>query len=415
MAVTQVPRPTGPQEAFTFRGIALSAYGPTIVAAIGSGATLPVIAIAAIDLGASVSVASFAVGLGLVAEIFFAIPAGSLIARFGERTALVWACAIDASFSALAWLVPSLPGYLLAQFALGFTASVFMVARQGYLVEAVPYAMRARAMSTLGGVNRIGLFIGPFLGAPVIHIWGPQAAFAIAVVAGLAAGAIVLLAKDITAGHDAALRAAPVRLSTREILWSHRRVLATVGVGVMFIGSVRAARATLVPLWAVHIGLTASQTALVFGVAAGLEMLIFYPAGTVMDRLGRRWVAIPCMTLIGVGFLVLPHTVSLAGVGVAAVVGSIGNGLGSGIVMTLGADYAPTDGRAQFLGGWRFLSVLGGSTAPLGIGLIAGAASLALACTVMGLTALAGALWLLCWLPSAGRRGATSSGATMRG
>ena len=397
-------------ETFTFRSIALPAYGPTVVAAVGSGATVPVIALSAIDLGASVSVASFAVGLGLIAEIFFAIPAGTLIARVGERRALIWACGIDAVFSAVAWLVPSLGGYLLAQFALGFTASVFMVARQGYLVEAVPYAMRARAMSTLGGVNRIGLFIGPFIAAPIIHVWGPRTAFAVAVVAGLAAGALVLLTRDITAAHDVALRTETSRITTREVLWSHRRTFATVGVGVLFIGAVRAARTTLVPLWALHVGLTASQTALVFGVAAGLEMLVFYPAGSVMDRLGRRWVAIPCMVTMGLAFLVLPHTTTLAGVGAAAVVGSLGNGLGSGIVMTLGADHAPAEGRAQFLGGWRFLSVVGGSSAPLGIGIIAGAATLALACTVMGVTALAGALWLWAWVPSARRpRGARRS------
>ncbi|CCH78232.1 putative transporter [Nostocoides japonicum T1-X7] len=397
--MTKTTRTSSPGETFTFRSIAVPAYGPTVVAALGTGATAPVIALAAIDLGASVSVASFAVGLGLVAEVFFAIPAGSLIARVGERRALIWGCAVDAVFSSVAWLVPSLAGYLLAQFALGFTASVFMVARQGYLVEAVPYAVRARAMSTLGGVNRIGLFLGPFIAAPVIHLWGPRTAYAIAVVSGLGAGAIVLLSRDITAEHDLALRTAPARQPTRTVLWAHRRTFATVGIGVLFIGAVRAARTTLIPLWALHVGLTASQTALVFGVAAGLEMLVFYPAGSVMDRLGRRWVAIPCMTLMGVAFLVLPHTATLAGVGAAAIVGSVGNGLGSGIVMTLGADHAPSEGRAQFLGGWRFLSVVGGSSAPLGIGVVAGAASLALACTLVGVTAFVGALWLMCWLP----------------
>ena len=32
-----------------------------------------------------------------------------------------------------------------------------------------------------------------------------------------------------------------------------------------------------------------------------------------------------------------------------------GNGLGSGIVMTLGADFAPARGRAEFLGVWRLV------------------------------------------------------------
>jgi len=32
---------------------------------------------------------------------------------------------------------------------------------------------------------------------------------------------------------------------------------------------------------------------------------------------------------------------------------AVGNGLGSGVVMTIGADTAPTVGRSQYLGGWR--------------------------------------------------------------
>ena len=72
---------------------------------------------------------------------------------------------------------------------MGPTGAVFLLARQSYLTAAAPVAVRARAMSTLGGVTRIGLFVGPLIGAPVVARWGPQAAFAVAVVAGLLAAA----------------------------------------------------------------------------------------------------------------------------------------------------------------------------------------------------------------------------------
>lgn len=385
-------------DTFRFRDIAVPAYGPTVVAAVGTGATVPVIALSALDLGASVGVAAFAVGLGLVAELFFAMPAGTLVSHVGERRAMAAAALVDAVGSLVAWRAPSLTTFLAAMFALGFTNSVFLVARQGYLIEAVPFAMRARAMSTLGGVNRIGLFVGPFVGAPFIHVWGPRAGFAVAVAAGVGAGLLVLLSRDITAGHDHEQRLA-ARRSTREVLWTHRRVLGTVGIGVLFIGAVRAARTSIVPLWAAHVGLTASQTAVLFGLAGGLEMLLFWPAGSVMDRFGRAWVALPCVVLLGVAFFVLPHTSTLLGVGAATLVGSVGNGLGAGIVMTLGADSAPVDGRPQFLGGWRFLSVIGGSGAPLMVGVVAATAGLAAACMAMSGVALVGALWLGVWLP----------------
>ena len=88
-----MPQPTaptsGPDADFRLRSIAVSAYGPTVVAAVGAGAVLPVVALSALALGASPSVAALTAGLTLVAELFFAVPAGALVHRIGERRALL--------------------------------------------------------------------------------------------------------------------------------------------------------------------------------------------------------------------------------------------------------------------------------------------------------------------------------------
>jgi MFS family permease len=389
---------------FRLRSIALSAYGPTVVAAIGAGAMAPVVALAALDLGATQSIAAFTAGLVLVAELFFAVPAGALVHRVGERRALLWACAVDGLASFAAFVAPSLPVLMVAVFAMGFTGSMFLVARQAYLIEAVPFRMRARAMSTLGGVHRIGLFVGPFIGAPLIHAWGPKAGFAVAGVAGVAAALLVWLAPDITAEHEAAERAAseagaPEAKSTLGLIWAHRRTYLTLGLGILVIGAARSARMVLVPLWAAHVGLSPSATAVIFGITGGVEMLLFYPAGSVMDRFGRFWVAVPCVVLLGIGLLLLPLTTSAATVLAASTLAAVGNGLGSGIVMTLGADNAPSIGRSQFLGGWRFVSVVGGSGAPLLISAVTAQVSLAAACLTLGGLALLGTGWLGYWVP----------------
>jgi MFS family permease len=274
---------------------------------------------------------------------------------------------------------------------------MFLVARQAYLIDAVPYSMRARAMSTLGGVNRIGLFVVPFVGAPVIHAWGAQAAFGVAVVSGVAASLLVWRAPDITARHEESERA-QARTSTPRLLWAHRRTYATLGLGILVIGAARSARLVLVPLWAAHVGLSASATAVIFGITGGVEMLLFYPAGSVMDRFGRFWVAVPCVVLLGVGALLLPLTHTAYTVLGASMLAAVGNGLGSGIVMTLGADTAPGVGRSQFLGGWRFMSVIGGSGAPLLISAVTAQVGLAAACVGIGALTLVGTGWLGYWV-----------------
>jgi MFS family permease len=394
-----MPTPPSPaaDEAFRLRSIAVPAYGPTVVAAVGAGAMAPVVALSAIALGASTSAAALVAGTTLIAELFFAVPAGALVHRVGERRALIWASAVDALASLGALLAPNVLVLTVAVFAMGFTGSMFLVARQTYLIEAVPVGMRARAMSTLGGVHRIGLFVGPFVAAPLVHLWGAQAGFGVAVVAGLAAAVLVWFAPDITAEHEALERANGSR-STASVLWDHRRTYLTIGVGVLVIGAARSARLVLVPLWAEHVGLSASATTVIFGVTGGIEMLLFYPAGSVMDRFGRLWVAVPCVVLLGAGMGLLPLTTGTLAVLGASTVAAVGNGLGSGIVMTLGADHAPPLGRSQFLGGWRFMSVIGGSGAPLLISAVTASSGLAAACFAMAALTLAGTGWLGYWV-----------------
>lgn len=73
------------------REIALAAYGPTALASVGTGAVLPILALTALDLGASVGTAAVVVALMGVGMVLGDLPAGALAARIGERRALLFA------------------------------------------------------------------------------------------------------------------------------------------------------------------------------------------------------------------------------------------------------------------------------------------------------------------------------------
>jgi MFS family permease len=140
-------------------------------------------------------------------------------------------------------------------------------------------------------------------------------------------------------------------------------------------------------------------TSLLFGLSGALDMLLFYPAGKVMDRLGRLWVAVPSMLVMAVGLAILPFMHTVAGVAVAAAVLGVGNGMGSGIVMTLGADVAPADTRPTFLSVWRLFQDTGDAVGPL---VLAGGAALgSLAAGVWATAALGAgsAAALARWVP----------------
>jgi MFS family permease len=245
----------------------------------------------------------------------------------------------------------------------GFANSVFNIARQAYLIEAVPPELRARALSTSGGSNRIGIFIGPFLSVGAMHVMGSSGAYGIGIVAALIAALIGWFSADLVPMSE---RANQVGLATvGRVVSAQRRVFSTMGMTVLLISAVRASRQVVIPLWCQHLGLSADAASIVYGLAGALDVAMFYPAGRLMDAKGRGWVAVPCMTIMGLSLIILPFTTSFGSVAVTSMALGLGNGFGAGIVSTLGADLAPTHERHAFIGVWRLLSDLGTFSGPI--------------------------------------------------
>jgi len=175
------------------------------------------------------------------------------------------------------------------------------------------------------------------------------------------------------------------------------------GTTAALVGALRSCRAVLLPLWAVSIGVSETDTALIIGVVGAVEFALFYASGQVMDRWGRIWTAVPSMIGLGSGFIVLAFTHDLDEARVwfiaVALVLALSNGLGSGILMTLGSDLAPPDRPAPFLGAYRFLGDAGTAAAPLAMSGITAAASISLAAGTIGGVGLIGAFLLFRFIP----------------
>jgi MFS family permease len=381
-----------------WRNLVITAYAPTILIAVGQGAILPLVALSARALGASVGTAAFIVALIGLGQLVGDLPAGALAARIGEKRALVAACVLDAVALLGAFLAESVILLAAAITITGLANAVFGLARQSYLTEAIPIPMRARALSTLGGTFRIGLFIGPFVAAAIVTRWSIGAAYGFSAVMSLAAAILTAFLPEV--GRKAsAINATERRRSVASVVIEHRRLLVTLGLGILIISAARATRQSIVPLWAESIGVDAATTSVIFGISAGVDMLLFYPGGAIMDRFGRVWVAVPSMMVLGLGFMLLPLTSGATSVGLVAALMGLGNGISAGIVLTLGADASPPQDRAQFLGGWRVCSDLGNAAGPLVISVVSAFATLAAAAVTMGLLTWAGSAWLIKWVP----------------
>src|SRR3546814_10433029 len=91
--------------------------------------------------------------------------------------------------------------------------------------------MRARAMSTLGGTMRIGVFVGPFLGAALMHFMGLPGAYLIAIAMMLGTGVLSFLIPDIEPRQRSASTEPDAKPKMTRIARSHARVFLTLGMG----------------------------------------------------------------------------------------------------------------------------------------------------------------------------------------
>lgn len=403
--MTTQPSSTAARQATSIRSLGASVYLPSFMLGLGQGAVIPMIALAAIGLGASVPEAGAIVALRGIGTMVFDLPAGALVSRIGERKAMVAATIVLIVALVGSAQSPSPLVFAGFTFLMGCSWSVWLLARQSYVTEVMPLSLRGRALSTLGGVNRAGTFVGPFVAALAIHLIGLDGAFYVHVIAAVVGCAVLVLVRDPYRLHDAHEH---VRVRLGSVLRNNSRTFVTVGLATMSIGILRASRQVVLPLWADHIGLSAAAVGLIFGLSSAMDMTLFYPAGFISDRWGRRFVAIPCLAIMALGHLTLPLTHTFLTLSIVGLVLGFGNGLGSGIVMTLGADFSPALGRASFLGAFRLIGDAGTAIGPVVVSLATAATSLVGASIIVGGLGLAGSALIFTWMPESLHRGAVA-------
>lgn len=380
----------------------LPVFLPALLESVGVSAIFPFIPLLAVELGAGFAGAGAAFALHGLGGMVVAVPVGLACARLGEKGIQVAAGVALAGCCAGAALVAAAPAFAALLLGIGCCHGAWLLARLTWMSRAAAAGLRGRALATTGGVTRIGALIGPIAAGFIGDRFGLQAIFVAPVVLGLAAAVLTMylmpsFAPQRTepaaagAGRDGARRTGALGEIWRE-LRGNRRILATAGAPMVALAVLRTARRVIVPLWGAHIGLNVVQIGLVAGLTAGMEILMFPPAGLVMDRLGRRYAAAPATLLLAVGLAATPLTQSFAALLVVGLIGAVGNGLGSGINMTYGADLAPAGRTGPFLGLWRLISDAGSVLGPTIAGALAAVLSLGGSALAAGVLGVAGAV-----------------------
>ena len=378
--------------------LVLGLFLPHSAMAIGQGTTAPIIALLALEMGASVPGAGLIIAMFGLGAFLADVPGGVLGSRIGNRRAMMLATGVMALSALGVASRPPLIVFAALVATMGASTAVFGIGRLAFATEISPIDRRGRVMSSIGGTQRIGLFIGPILGGLTIPALGLTGPYLMHAVMAFIAFVTVIAFKDVDhvalAPNTPVLEGAGARPRLLDVVRDHRQTFITAGAASVTIQIVRSARLALIPLWGDRIGLAPGQIAILFSLSAGMEVLMFYPIGRLMDRRGRKWVAIPSLTLMSLGLAAIPLTSDVLSLSAVAAFLGFANGMSSGINMTLSSDFSPKSGRSMFLGVWRMIADAGTASGPTIVAIISAFGGLALASVTVATAGLGGVILL---------------------
>jgi MFS family permease len=324
------------------RALLLSVYVPTALLSLAEGILLPTLPVYALQFDVSYAMASLVLAAAGIGTLLADVPAGMLLGRLGLKPTMLLGAAMVVFGTFMIGLAGSVELIIVYRLIAGVGTALWGLSRHAFITESIDPRQRGRAISVFGGINRIGMFGGPAIGGLIGTTLGLEASFFVAAGLGML-GFIVsyFYVKDTRV----------VVHTERHVRWGLVRNLIRTNWRDLGAASVAVEQVGLI------------QTA-----SSSIDMMLFIPAGYLMDHFGRKVAAVPSFAIMGLGMVLIPFTTSFLTLMGAAMLIGLGNGLGSGTMMTLGADLAPPGATGEFLGLWRLIGDSGRAVGPLAVG-----------------------------------------------
>lgn len=356
------------QVRLTRAALVLPVYVPTALLAFGQGLLLPTLPAYARSFDVSFGLAALALAAAGIGTLVADVPAGMILGRLGLRPTMLIGAGLTTAATIAAGFAHYFPELLAYRFLAGVGMALWGLSRHAYIAEAIDPRQRGRTLSVFGGINRIGMFSGPAIGGLIGNELGLSAPFFLS-------GALGLVACGVSYRYVTDTRV--IVHTERRVRWAlvgqmvraNRRDLSAAAVAQIFAQLIRSGRQAIIPFYGEAVlGLNVAQIGTIQSASAMLDMAMFIPAGFMMDRFGRKTAAVPSFAIMALGMACIPLASSYVMLLLAAMLLGLGNGLGSGSMMTLGADLAPPGATGEFLGIWRLIGDSGAAGGPLVVG-----------------------------------------------
>ena len=373
----------------------LSLHLPAVALGLGTGMTTPVLPLFAKSFEVSVGIAALVFVANMAGGVAASLPAGYAIDRFGRRKVLLAGPLITAAAAFLIATAGSFVELLIYRFVAGWGQQMWTVSRLTVIADTGDDRQRGRQITSMFGVQRVGMLFGPMIGGFAALAWGLRVPF-------LMQGLVILAA--VGPSFFVVRETAPVRATGPEGAsgsgpglpeYSWRALLsppipalftaqfiatlargAALGGGVIFLFAAYAYDTDPATL-----GVLRSSMAV-----AGIPITLL--AGFLMDRFGRKVTIVPGLALLGAAMLFMAATAFAHLPFTAFVVGfvwmHVTDSLLSGSMQVLGTDIAPTHARGRFFGAGRMVSQAGFMSTPLSFAVLTGVSGFGVAFAFLG-------------------------------
>ncbi len=355
------------------RALILSFYLPALMVTLGQGLLVPILPLYAADFEIGYGLIGLILAGEAIGTLFADVPTGMIQRRFGNKQVMMMGLFVKSISVLLLFFAPTIWIVLVLRLFAGFGRSMYTVSAHLYVTNHIDLAKRGKAISIFGGTHRLGGFIGPAVGGVIAGAFGLRAGFiGVALVTGIGLILVALFTRNSKREGARPSSEGDHHIHFLSALASNYRVLASAGLAQVFGQTIRAGRTVVIPLFAADVlGLGVDQIGLIVSISVAVDFSLFLVAGWLMDRYGRKFAIVPCFGIQALGMALVPFAASYTGLLLAAVLIGLGNGLGSGSMMTLGSDLSPARSRGEFLGLWRLIGDVGHTGAPLVVGVVA--------------------------------------------
>jgi len=382
--------------------------------AMGTGSMQLARPLFAASFGVSVFFVALVSASNALARLVAAPITGFLTDRFGRRPLIILGVFLRGATAFGSYYATNYETFLVLEFIGGIGISVFNTGSTIIIADISGEGNRGRAVALRSMSSRLGTVSGPFVGGIIAAMFDLRSIFLFNGLSKLFTLLLILFMiretrpEAATAGRQVeqqvGRQADDASLGFRIFLTKKFMavILATLTISMAGGGG---AFGALFPLHAQAVaGLSTSDVANMISLAGLVALLVTFPNGVLVDKLGRKATLVPALFLLGVGCYQLALINNSLTVLLAVVTIGIAEGASMGTSQVYSMDLAPEGRRGAFIGIWSLFQNGGGLLAPLMVGLIAETFGFVAAFTTIAVCLAASAAFLWIFGPETGGR-----------